>query len=59
MLKAKNNIAISLGKGLVTALTLLNLSAAFDTIDLTLHELTRCRIGMVFIMWLWIRFRPI
>ena len=37
LLKVENNIAISLDKGLVTALMLLDLSAAFDTIDFTLH----------------------
>ena len=37
LLKVENNIAIYLDKGRVTALTLLNLSAALDTIDLTLH----------------------
>ena len=37
LLKVENNIAIHLDKDRVTALTLLNLSEAFDTIDLTLH----------------------
>ena len=34
-MKVENNIAISLDKGQVTVLTLLDLSAAFDTIDHT------------------------
>ena len=33
LLKARNDIIISVDKGEVTALTLLDLSAAFDTID--------------------------
>ena len=33
LLKVRNDIIISMEKGEVTALTLLDLSAAFDTID--------------------------
>ena len=37
LLKVENNIAISLDKGRVNALMLLDLSAGFDTMALTLH----------------------
>ena len=45
LLKVRNDVTLNMDKGKVTALTLLDLSAAFDTIDHTIL------INRVFVVW--------